>query len=365
MDTAELALRMAAAMGASALAAVFFVGRPDQARWWGALYCLGIVAFVLTSARTSTRLPDVLLYPLVLLCVTKAAWFLLFAKGLFCDGFRPGLRHVLLVSAIGAYGLWQQLIFVPGTRFEPATTAQLAASLGFEALVLATVLFALVDVYRGLRADLVESRRRLRVLFVSSAAAYLAIAAGVQAYNLLLNVRTPSLLVHANLALMAAVSVLVMISLLQVRAGSWLEPSGAARTGRLTATEKRLLGALHRALEADKIYREHGLTIGRLAERLGTREHLLRRVINGGLGFRNYNDFLHAWRIREASDRLCDPAYAHLPVLSVALDVGYGSIGPFNRAFKARTGMTPTTYRRRSGRAARPLDGRESVDCPT
>jgi AraC-like DNA-binding protein len=32
-------------------------------------------------------------------------------------------------------------------------------------------------------------------------------------------------------------------------------------------------------------------------------------------------------------------------VLSIALDVGYGSIGPFNRAFKARMGMTPTQFR--------------------
>lgn len=365
MDTAELALRIAAAMSASALAAVFFIGRRDQGRWWGALYCLGIVAFVLTSARISARLPDLLLYLLVLLCVTKAGWFLLFAKALFCDGFRLRVRHVLLVGAIGAYGLWQQLVFVPAARIEPATAVQVAASLGFEAMVLATVLFALVDVGRGLGADLVESRRRLRVLFVGAAAAYLAVAAGVQAYNLLLNVRTPSLLVHANLALMAAASVLVMVSLLQVRPASWLEPSRAVPAGRLTAAERRLLSLLNRALETDKVYREHGLTIGRLAERLGTREHLLRRAINRGLGFRNYNDFLHAWRIREASDRLCDPAYAHLPVLSVALDVGYGSIGPFNRAFKARTGMTPTAYRRRSGRAAKPLDGRESADCPT
>lgn len=365
MDTAELALRIAAAMGASALAAVLFIGRRDPSRWWGALYCLGVVAFVLTSARTSARLPDVLLYPLVLLCVTKAGWFLLFAKGLFRDGFRLRVRHVLLVGAIGGYGLWQQLVFVPAARIEPATGGQVAASLGFEALVLATVLFALVDVGRGLGADLVESRRRLRILFIGAAAAYLAVAAGVQAYNLLLNVRTPSLLVHANLALMAIASVLVMISLLQVRPASWLTPSGGTRSGQLGATERRLLGALHRALETDKVYREHGLTIGRLAERLGTREYLLRRVINRGLGFRNYNDFLHAWRIREASDRLCDPAYAHLPVLSVALDVGYGSIGPFNRAFKARTGMTPTTYRRQSGRAAASLDGHESAGCPT
>jgi AraC-like DNA-binding protein len=34
-----------------------------------------------------------------------------------------------------------------------------------------------------------------------------------------------------------------------------------------------------------------------------------------------------------------------LPILTIALDSGYGSIGPFNRAFRQRYGMTPTEYR--------------------
>ncbi len=35
-----------------------------------------------------------------------------------------------------------------------------------------------------------------------------------------------------------------------------------------------------------------------------------------------------------------------MPILTIALDAGFGSIGPFNRAFKAHTGLTPTEYRR-------------------
>lgn len=77
-------------------------------------------------------------------------------------------------------------------------------------------------------------------------------------------------------------------------------------------------------------------------------------MINRGLGFRNFNDFLHAYRIREACTRPRRPEQARLPVLSIALDVGYGSIGPFNRAFKARIGMTPTRFRRSSANDARP-----------
>jgi AraC-like DNA-binding protein len=33
-------------------------------------------------------------------------------------------------------------------------------------------------------------------------------------------------------------------------------------------------------------------------------------------------------------------------VLTIAMDAGFQSLGPFNRAFKADTGLTPTEFRR-------------------
>ncbi|MFY8210181.1 MAG: helix-turn-helix domain-containing protein, partial [Caulobacter sp.] len=44
-------------------------------------------------------------------------------------------------------------------------------------------------------------------------------------------------------------------------------------------------------------------------------------------------------------------AFDHLPILTLAYDCGFGSIGPFNRAFKAKTGVTPQAFRK-SRRAA-------------
>jgi len=34
--------------------------------------------------------------------------------------------------------------------------------------------------------------------------------------------------------------------------------------------------------------------------------------------------------------------------LTIAMDLGYGSLGPFNRAFKTITGLTPSEFRRNS-----------------
>ena len=57
--------------------------------------------------------------------------------------------------------------------------------------------------------------------------------------------------------------------------------------------------------------------------------------------------------VREtASTALADPAQAEVPVITIAMDAGFASLGPFNRAFKATTGVTPTEYRRQRGIAA-------------
>jgi len=35
-----------------------------------------------------------------------------------------------------------------------------------------------------------------------------------------------------------------------------------------------------------------------------------------------------------------------VPVITIAMDAGFQSLGPFNRAFKAMTGVTPSEYRK-------------------
>lgn len=89
-------------------------------------------------------------------------------------------------------------------------------------------------------------------------------------------------------------------------------------------------------------YRREGLTVASLATHLGVGEAALRSLINQQLGYRNFNDFLHHHRLQEAAARL---QTEDLPILTIALECGYGSIGPFNRAFRERFGMTPTDYR--------------------
>lgn len=111
------------------------------------------------------------------------------------------------------------------------------------------------------------------------------------------------------------------------------------------AVAVRQAKAILEAMEKEKLYRQQGLSIGRLADHLRLPEHRVRSLINGHLQFRNYTAFLNHFRLAEVAHRLRDPGQAHLPILSIALDVGYASIAPFNRAFRDAFGQTPSEYR--------------------
>lgn len=98
--------------------------------------------------------------------------------------------------------------------------------------------------------------------------------------------------------------------------------------------------------ENKKIYREEGLTIKKLSTYLNIHEYKLRIMINQGLNFKNFNDLLNTYRIKEAKELLLDPEKTELSITRIALDVGYPNAAVFNRAFKSFTGQTPSEYRK-------------------
>lgn len=100
-------------------------------------------------------------------------------------------------------------------------------------------------------------------------------------------------------------------------------------------------------MEEENLYRDPDLSVASLARRLAVPEYLLRRLIHDRLGCRNFAAFVNEYRLREVCERLSDPAADRRPILTLALEAGFGSIGPFNRAFRDRHGMTPTEFRTR------------------
>ncbi len=334
-------------MAAILLASLLFASaRQRPAALPGAFFCLAVAAFFVTSVPGGGAALGGWGYLLTALCVTKAVWFWLFARALFNDEARLGMRQAGIAGAVAVAGTWQQTVFLADFRAGTANGWEMLAGYGFEAILLLFVLLGLREAWRDLAVDLVERRRRLRLGFMIATGAYLTATLGVQSYNLLQGVSTPPLAAWANMTLVAAACLTAAGFLVRPRNESWLDPARTTATVALNRAESAALARLEAALESDRVFLQEGLTIGALAEHLATREHVLRKVINRGMGFRNFNDFLHAQRIREACEELASPDQARLPVLTIAMNVGYGSIGAFNRAFKARIGMTPTEYRR-------------------
>jgi AraC-like DNA-binding protein len=62
-------------------------------------------------------------------------------------------------------------------------------------------------------------------------------------------------------------------------------PTGiSARIPQLDPMDQQLVAALEHVITVDRVYRQEGLTIGRLAQMQGLPEYRLRRLINQGLG---------------------------------------------------------------------------------
>ncbi len=218
---------------------------------------------------------------------------------------------------------------------------------GISILLLAHVIYVAL---KGLSDDLVDGRRRFRLMVSAALAVYGVILAGDQ---LLLG----GLVQDYKLSLANAVIAFFSISALGIY--SLGNPEILPRHTDLVLSDeqsaRRQVPALSPESQALKArldefvergdFRQPDLSIARMARQLDCKEHHLRRLINSDLELRSFSHFLNRLRIRQACEWLASHEHASTPVMNIALDLGYGSIGPFNRAFKSATGLTPTQYR--------------------
>lgn len=303
-----------------------------------------VAAFMLTSMPGADRIFGAFIYPLTALCSTHPVWFWICARVLFSDRATLRTSDVICLGAMGVAGvLYQSQLPADSTD-----TAVRVLGVAFAASGLAFACLAPLTVYFGMAGDLDLRRRQLRQWFVPVVSIYLAAVLVTQAIVMFQGGSTPRTLVLLNLVVIDVAAAIALSTFVQLRVVNWIAAVDIPPAVALSRLEESVLERLNRRFVAERLYAREALTIAQLATLLGTQEHVLRRVINQGLGFRNFNDFLHTHRLKEAAGRLGDPQLRRIPVLTIALEVGYGSIGPFNRAFKERFGVTPTEYRRQN-----------------
>ena len=308
-------------------------------------FAIGLIAYLLCSASFWQDLPGWFQATLMVGCLANPLIFWLLARTLFEDNFRLCWEHAVLLTAIEALGFWYVFGLRAGDAAQSQTLVGVIAGIVLQFISVALVMAALVTAYRGRAPDLVENRRKFRVLFVTSAGGYMVFVIMVEI--LLRGIAPHPIASLLNAAAIFSLVFFVAVSLLTLKFNMLLEPIRVPTVAiELDVAQRALLDRLDDAI-AKKAHHLEKLTIGRLAHQLGTQEHRLRALLNAKIGFRNFNDFLNHYRIPDACKKLADPSFARTPILTIALNLGYGSIGPFNRAFKQTMGLTPTEFRRR------------------
>ncbi|HSI47807.1 MAG TPA: AraC family transcriptional regulator [Ideonella sp.] len=345
--------------GLIALLAVL-AGRLWRARRGSALATTGgwlaaglVVQLVSSAPSFEVRVSLLWQLPCIAVATANSVLFWAFAQALFDDDARLGPRHLLAWAAVVLLAALNcSWLARPG-----ASTAEQLAHVVLRLMPLGFALAALKATLAHWRGDLVEPRRRLRLLVVAGGVLY-------TAAQLALRFAGEGGRFSATAAAVDLAGLALLIGLM-LRGGADLvavvlpaDPApaaapeqvpaalAAAAIPEVDAADQHLADRLQQLMRDEALHLDEGLTIAALAARLAVPEYRLRRAIHGQLGHRHFTAFVNSWRLQAASQALADPACREQSVLHIAMAAGFQSIGPFNRAFKAAMGLTPSEFRR-------------------
>lgn len=290
--------------------------------------CVGLCAYLLVSSPSMRFAQGSGMPVLVLIAGVVPVLVYWTAVELFVDdpAFRPW-QFALFAGVIG--GAWLALVWPPAGMIRGA-------------VVLGLFVHLLYVVIASDAVDLVESRRRFRRGFLAAIATLGVIITMIELSGV--DQDLPPWVFAMQAAVFVGLAAAFVIWATQVAPDIWVARRPASGND-LPPADLALANRVQAAM-ADGAWRQEGLTITGLAQQLNTQEHRLRRAINQGLGHRNFASFVNGFRVIEAQKRLSDPDSADQTILSIAFDVGFASLGPFNRAFRDVTGQTPTQFRR-------------------
>lgn len=329
----ELLLRGTAVGALAATALGLWRAHQGPARLAGIVFCLTSIGYALNSSAEVRMQLGPLFMPSLVLSLGGAGTFWLFVRTVFEDQkiTWPTLAPAVVLLVIG-------LIAVAFAEIRQA------AFLLHHVVQTFVCAHALYLVARGWRGDLVEGRRKLRGPFFVIVGIYVMGVTAVE-FSRELGFYPPwgPMTGAVSLAALCLSGAWVFLD-----ARTFLFGAAQAKPADpgLDAGDRLLLTRLNELMDGQEAWRREGLTIGALATELATPEHRLRRLINDHLGARNFAAFVNVRRIAAAKLLLADPANARKPVSAIAFDLGFGSLGPFNRAFKDETGVTPSEWRR-------------------
>ncbi|WP_186511148.1 helix-turn-helix domain-containing protein [Caenimonas sedimenti] len=359
----------------------------------GAGIAIAILLLLVTAARGGWRLRAALV--VVLSCVT--AYLACSSPALQCRA-EAGLLPLVLAALAFPFAFWRLASIVLEDDRHVPRVAWIGAAIMIASGLLAAMDYlqvsqswrgawggvhklvaigflgaAGVRAWRSREGDLVDARRRLRWIVVGALGFY---SLGILLVEIYLQRSAPPAwvdLLNVTVIDLALLSSAVFLLGVRTQAQEALfEPPAVpskpdapaapeAPPGDSTEGDSALIDRLAALMQDKHLYRDAALSVKLLATALNVPEYVLRRLILVRLGHRHFASFVNDYRLREVTARMMDPALDRRPILTLALEAGFGSIGPFNRAFRERYGMTPTEFRDRRGTGVAPPNPKENL----
>lgn len=309
---------------------------------FGALLAAGLAGVLIVDTPSSLGMPAPLRASILLFSMNAAIFIWWFLRALLDDEFRLRRVEWAVAAAWFLLGIPNYLAFANGLPIANAVAAN-----GRALIAIGIALHVLQVALAGRGADLIEERRRVRVLLAVVIIAIFAVDISTEYVFGYLNTPLWYSAVEAAIYLLIVVWCYFWLARINTSALMFerLAAPVAPAPPTLSPRDQLIRRNLIRVMETDRAFLDPELSIGKLAEKIGAPEHQLRALINTAMGHRNFRSYLNEYRLEAVRRDLADPEKAALPILTIAMDAGFASLSSFNRAFKERSGSTPSEWR--------------------
>ena len=312
-------------------------------KWESAPYlilaCLSVSALFLGYAPNALEPSGYLYMAARLLDIPHLVFIWLFALSLFKPDFTLKPAYIFMGLFYCAPLLWVRFETFGWVADNPIEIEYLISLFS-----LALMLHLCVTTLSGRKDDLLDKRRASRIYFVIVIACVTVTAAISEPL-----IPTSSEWRQTSKILIIWPAIIwgfIWMTTIDKRAVTFAKADGE-KNG-LSERDAELKEKLVHEMTAGLAFKDAGLNIVKLASTLGVTQHRLRSLINQALGYKNFSEFVNAYRIEEVKSVLTDRKKEHIPILTIALDSGFNSLSSFNRIFKSSENITPTEYRNRN-----------------
>jgi AraC-like DNA-binding protein len=318
------------------------VAKAKKNAWFAIAFTASVVCYLIVEGSI-TEINTALLPILVIGPFLLPLLFWLLSKSIFDDSFkmRPEYYVFVLIYLLVPYFSFYHQIILPISPDVKSIILLIPKLFSFAFMSL-----GVLEAIRNRKFDLIDARLRFRNTFIIVTASLIGVTLIIESISI--GITTPDILPMVQKVAILLLCLFFLYSNTDLNLSFFLHSEKEEKNETEKDANPLITSKIAKLLIDEKIYRTEGLTINRLAEMIKEQEYRVRRTINGQMGFRNFNDFLNQYRVQEACSILQDPEKSNLTILEIAYSLGYQSIGPFNKAFKDQTGLTPTAYRKQN-----------------